>query len=57
METAHLIAADWFESEESDEEELDEIDENVVSFVSMERILMPKMLDLFQKIATKNRIL
>jgi len=40
-------------SEESlfEDEELEEIDESVVSFVSMERILMPKMLDLFQKIA------
>lgn len=39
------------ESEESlfEDEELQEIDESVVSFVSMERILMPKMLDLFQK--------
>lgn len=34
-----------------EDEELEEIDESVVSFVSMERILMPKMLDLFQKIA------
>jgi RNA polymerase primary sigma factor len=32
-------------------EDLEEIDESAVSFVSMERILMPKMLDLFQKIA------
>ena len=41
-------------SEESlfEDEELEEIDESVVSFVSMERILMPKMLDLFQRIAT-----
>jgi len=40
-------------SEESlfEDEGLDEIDESVVSFVSMERILMPKMLDLFQKIS------
>lgn len=40
-------------SEESlfEDEELEEIDESVVSFVSMERILMPKMLDLFQRIA------
>jgi RNA polymerase primary sigma factor len=35
-----------------DDDELEEIDDTVVSFVSMERILMPKMLDLFQKIAT-----
>ncbi|MBU6339345.1 MAG: RNA polymerase sigma factor RpoD [Rickettsiales bacterium] len=34
-----------------EDEELQEIDESVVSFVSMERILMPKMLDLFQKIS------
>src|SRR3989338_5365311 len=34
------------------DEDLEEIDESVVSFVSMERILMQKMLDLFQKIAT-----
>lgn len=33
-----------------EDEELEEIDESVVSFVSMERILMPKMLDLFQRI-------
>jgi RNA polymerase primary sigma factor len=35
-----------------EDEELEEIDESVVSFVSMERILMPKMLDLLQRIAT-----
>lgn len=35
-----------------EDEELEEIDESTVSFVSMERILMPKMLDLFQRIAT-----
>lgn len=34
-----------------EDEELEEIDESVVSFVSMERILMPKMLDLFQRIS------
>lgn len=41
------------ESDDSlfEDEELQEIDESVVSFVSMERILMPKMLDLFQKIS------
>jgi RNA polymerase primary sigma factor len=33
-----------------EDEELEEIDESVVSFVSMERILMPKMLDLFRRI-------
>ena len=44
------------DEDESDDifgdDELEEIDESVVSFVSMERILMPKMLELFQKIAT-----
>ena len=35
-----------------EDEELEEIDESAVSFVSMERILMPKMLELFQKVAT-----
>lgn len=35
-----------------EDDELEEIDESVVSFVSMERILMPRMLELFQKIAT-----
>lgn len=34
-----------------DDEELQEIDDSVISFVSMERILMPKMLELFQKIS------
>ncbi len=34
-----------------EDDELEEIDESVVSFVSMERILMPKMLDLFQRIS------
>lgn len=34
------------------DDELEEIDETVVSFVSMERILMPKMLDLFQRVST-----
>ncbi len=34
-----------------EDEELEEIDESAVSFISMERILMPKMLELFQKIA------
>ena len=34
-----------------DDDELEQIDESAVSFVSMERILMPKMLDLFGKIA------
>ncbi|MFT6220142.1 MAG: RNA polymerase primary sigma factor [Myxococcota bacterium] len=39
------------ESFEEEEEEMEAFDDNVVSFVSMERILMPKMLELFQKIA------
>ena len=34
-----------------EDEELEQFDESVVSFVSMERILMPKMLELFQKIS------
>ena len=34
-----------------EDEELEQIDETAVSFVSMERILMPKMLDLFCEIA------
>ncbi len=48
------IMNDVVESNEEaffEDEELEEIDESVVSFVSMERILMPKMLDLFQRIA------
>lgn len=44
-------ASDASEETMFDEQELEEIDESVVSFVSMERILMPKMLDLFQRIA------
>ncbi len=51
----NTILSDQEDSESDDslfeDEELEEIDESVVSFVSMERILMPKMLDLFQKIA------
>jgi len=39
------------EPEILEDEELTAFDENAVSFVSMERILMPKMLDLFQKIS------
>jgi len=39
------------ETETFEDEELEAFDESVVSFVSMERILMPKMLELFQKIA------
>jgi len=44
-------AAETVEESLFEDEELQEIDESVVSFVSMERILMPKMLDLFQKIS------
>ncbi|MES2678042.1 MAG: RNA polymerase sigma factor RpoD [Pseudomonadota bacterium] len=39
------------EAETFEDEELEAFDESVVSFVSMERILMPKMLELFQKIS------
>ncbi len=39
------------EAENFEDEELTVFDESAVSFVSMERILMPKMLDLFQKIS------
>ncbi len=39
------------ETEAFEDEELEAFDESVVSFVSMERILMPKMLDIFQKIS------
>jgi RNA polymerase primary sigma factor len=52
-----ITEEDQIDNSENDEEdmfedeELREIDESTVSFVSMERILMPKMLDLFQKIA------
>ncbi len=38
---------DFFE-----DEEIEQIDETAVSFVSMERILMPKMMDLFADIAS-----
>lgn len=44
-------AAEASEDSLFEDDELEEIDESVVSFVSMERILMPKMLDLFQRIA------
>ncbi len=44
-------AAEALEESLFEDDGLDEIDESVVSFVSMERILMPKMLDLFQKIS------
>ena len=44
-------AAEGTEDSLFEDDELEEIDESVVSFVSMERILMPKMLDLFQRIA------
>ena len=54
-EFASFLSAQMDEESSDDsmfeDEELEEIDESVVSFVSMERILMPKMLDLFQKIA------
>jgi RNA polymerase primary sigma factor len=46
VDTAEVAEESLFE-----DEELEEIDESVVSFVSMERILMPKMLDLFQRIS------
>ena len=46
VDAAEAITESLFE-----DEELEEIDESVVSFVSMERILMPKMLDLFQRIS------
>ncbi len=46
-----IAAAENFEEQTFADEELEEFDESVVSFVSMERILMPKMLDLFQKIS------
>jgi len=41
------------DSEENlfEDDVLEEVDDTVVSFVSMERILMPKMLDLFQRIS------
>ncbi|MCE3255391.1 MAG: rpoD [Rickettsiaceae bacterium] len=39
------------DTENFEDEELEAFDDSVVSFVSMERILMPKMLDLFQKIS------
>lgn len=45
------VTSEGSENNLFDEEELEEIDESVVSFVSMERILMPKMLDLFQNIS------
>ncbi|MFT6331961.1 MAG: RNA polymerase primary sigma factor [Lentimonas sp.] len=52
------IEEDDFELDENqqpetfEDEELEAFDDSVVSFVSMERILMPKMLDLFQKISS-----
>lgn len=39
------------ESNFFEDEEIEQIDDNSVSFVSMERILMPKMLELFSDIA------
>jgi len=54
-EFASFLSAEMDDDSNDDsifeDEALEEIDESVVSFVSMERILMPKMLDLFQKIA------
>ncbi len=39
------------DTETFEDEDLSAFDDSVVSFVSMERILMPKMLELFQKIS------
>ncbi len=50
-EQVDISAAENFEEQTFADEELEEFDESVVSFVSMERILMPKMLDLFQRIS------
>jgi RNA polymerase primary sigma factor len=50
-EQVDIAAAENFEEQTFADEELEEFDESVVSFVSMERILMPKMLDLFQRIS------
>ena len=51
LEEDQLDNADLVEENMFEDEELHEIDESTTSFVSMERILMPKMLDIFQKIA------
>lgn len=50
-EQADIAAAENFDETTFADEELEEFDESAVSFVSMERVLMPKMLDLFQKIS------
>ncbi len=51
IEEEQLDNSDLAEENMFEDEELQEIDESTTSFVSMERILMPKMLDIFQKIA------
>ena len=51
IEEDQLDNTDLAEENMFEDEELHEIDESTTSFVSMERILMPKMLDIFQKIA------
>ncbi len=51
IEEEQLDNSDLVEENMFEDEELQEIDESTTSFVSMERILMPKMLDIFQKIA------
>jgi RNA polymerase primary sigma factor len=51
IEEEQLDNSDLTEENMFEDEELQEIDESTTSFVSMERILMPKMLDIFQKIA------
>ena len=51
IEEDQLDNTDLVEENMFEDEELHEIDESTTSFVSMERILMPKMLDIFQKIA------
>ncbi len=51
IEEEQLDNSDLAEENMFEDEELQEIDESTTSFVSMERILMPKMLETFQKIA------
>jgi len=51
IEEEQLDNSDLVEENMFEDEELQEIDESTTSFVSMERILMPKMLEIFQKIA------
>lgn len=51
IEEEQLDNSDLAEENMFEDEELQEIDESTTSFVSMERILMPKMLEIFQKIA------